>query len=172
MELTKKLIEDLREGDQKAFEKIYEENYVRLVSYVDTYIEDKNAAEDITMEFFEELPILVRDHLYDSPKNFERWMFRSVRNRGLNYRRTQKGKRNCEYNEELGSREEKGSTFRIEELKRILDATEYKLIVYRFVEDLNFQEISREMNMSIDRLKKISAKALKKVKAYYEELIK
>jgi len=71
------------DGDEEAFDRIVTEYYEPLVSFVDGYVRDRSASEDIAMDVFADL--IVFRHRYDP-----RWAFRTYlcmlgRSRALNY---------------------------------------------------------------------------------------
>ena len=82
LEEEKKLFGEIRNGDEKAFEKLFHRYYGHLCLHASQILQDENAAEEIVQDFFVKL-WEKRDRLTieTSVKNY---LFRSVKNQALN----------------------------------------------------------------------------------------
>lgn len=72
----------LRAGDREAFEAVFREHFGRLADYAYRMVGSRDAAEDVVQEVFVAL-WTNRDRI-STPDNLMAYLFRSVRNRGLN----------------------------------------------------------------------------------------
>ncbi len=78
----------LRAGDRDAFEEVFRRHYGRLADYAAGLVGSRDAAEDVVQEVFVTLWIQ-RDRV-SAPENLIGYLYRSVRNRGLNFLRHQR----------------------------------------------------------------------------------
>ncbi len=82
LEEEKKLFGEIRNGDEKAFEKLFHHYYGHLCLYASQILQDDNAAEEIVQDFFVKLwEKRNRLTIETSVKNY---LFRSVKNQALN----------------------------------------------------------------------------------------
>lgn len=79
------LVSRLRAGDREAFEEVFRAYYGRLADYARGLVGSQDAAEDVVQEVFVTLWV-TRDRV-TTPDNLAAYLYRSVRNRGLNYLR-------------------------------------------------------------------------------------
>lgn len=82
------LVERLRAGDRDAFEEVFRANYGRLADYARGLVGSQDAAEDVVQEVF--VTLWTKRGSVSSPDNLVAYLFRSVRNRGLNFLRHQR----------------------------------------------------------------------------------
>lgn len=78
----------LRAGQPEAFEEVFRANYGRLAEYARGLVGSQDAAEDVVQEVFVAL-WTHRDRI-STPDNMVAYLYRSVRNRGLNFLRHQR----------------------------------------------------------------------------------
>lgn len=82
------LVRRVRLGDEAAFEQIFRTYYVRLVSFARTGIDSQDLAEETVQEVF--LHIWMRRESWVVERSLAAYMFRAVRNRISNARRSLK----------------------------------------------------------------------------------
>ena len=70
-------------GDESAFDEIMKELFDNLVFFVDRYVHDIHAAEDIAIDAFSDL--VVNKHRYKFKVTLKTYLFMLGRNRALNY---------------------------------------------------------------------------------------
>ena len=70
-------------GDESAFDEIMKELFDNLVFFVDRYVHDTHAAEDIAIDVFSDL--VVNKHRYNFKVSLKTYLFMLGRNRALNY---------------------------------------------------------------------------------------
>lgn len=166
-----KLIEEYLNGDEKAFEILYE-RYKRCVfSFIISMVNDFETANDIFQEVF----ISVLNNLKNYQKgNFKAWIFLIARNKVIDYFKSQKSKfekeiisldesidtkSNLTYNDIIKSDfdPEKNliKQFEQEKIQKALEKLppQYKeIILLKHFSDLKFLEISEILNTPINTL--------------------
>ena len=71
------------EGDKDAFDGIMEEYHQSLIFFIDRYVQDTAAAEDIAIDVFAEL--IVHPRRYNFKVSLKTYLFMMGRSRALNY---------------------------------------------------------------------------------------
>ena len=71
------------EGDRDAFDGIMEEYHRSLIFFIDRFVRDTTAAEDIAIDVFSEL--IVHPHRYNFQVSLKTYLFMMGRSRALNY---------------------------------------------------------------------------------------
>jgi len=82
------LVDRLRAGDRDAFELIFRSHYAKLADYAHTLVRSRDVAEDVVQEVF--VALWTQRERLSSPDNLTGYLYRSVRNRGLNQIRHQR----------------------------------------------------------------------------------
>ncbi len=70
-------------GDKSAFDEIMDKYFDALIFFIDRYVQDTYAAEDIAIETFSEL--IVHPHRYNFSVSLKTYIFMIGRSRALNY---------------------------------------------------------------------------------------
>jgi RNA polymerase sigma-70 factor (ECF subfamily) len=71
------------DGDESAFDEIMKELFDNLVFFIDRYVHDIHAAEDIAIDTFSDL--VVNKHRYNFKVTLKTYLFMLGRSRALNY---------------------------------------------------------------------------------------
>lgn len=71
------------EGDESAFDEIMKEYFDKLIFFIDRYVHDIAAAEDIAIDAFSDL--VVHRHRYNFKVTLKTYLFMIGRSRALNY---------------------------------------------------------------------------------------
>ena len=71
------------DGDESAFDKIMEEYFDRLIFFINRYVHDIAASEDIAIDTFSDL--IVHRNRYNFKVSFKTYLFMIGRSRALNY---------------------------------------------------------------------------------------
>ena len=71
------------DGDESAFDEIMKEYFDNLVFFIDRYVHDIHAAEDITIDVFSDL--VVNKHRFNFKVTLKTYLFMLGRSRALNY---------------------------------------------------------------------------------------
>src|SRR5699024_649493 len=83
--------EDNEEQQHEEFEIFFRLTYERLCSFALVYVNNRNEAEDIVQAVF--LNVWDQKNLWDDFESAKAYMFQSVRNEALNYKKHEKVKR-------------------------------------------------------------------------------
>ena len=70
-------------GDESAFDEIMEELFHKLVFFIDRYVQDVQAAEDLAIDVFSDL--IVHRHRYNFKVSLKTYVFMLGRSRALDY---------------------------------------------------------------------------------------
>ena len=143
------------EGEESAFDEIMKELFDKLVFFIDRYIHDLNAAEDIAIDVFSEL--LVNKHRYNFKASLKTYLFMLGRSKALNYIKHRKvidfvALENAENTVENQALED--AVFS-DERKRVLNEALAKLtddmriaVHLVYFEDLTYEEAAKVMKKS------------------------
>ena len=71
------------DGDESAFDEVMKELFDKLVFFIDRYVNDIHAAEDIAIDAFSDL--VVNKHRYNFKVTLKTYLFMLGRSRALNY---------------------------------------------------------------------------------------
>jgi RNA polymerase sigma-70 factor (ECF subfamily) len=75
-------------GEKSSFKDLFEKYYPDLVRFVYLYVQDRDSAEDIVQEFF--VQFWIKRQEKNISKSVKSYLYRSVRNKALNYLRDKK----------------------------------------------------------------------------------
>lgn len=81
METTR--LKALREGDEKAFEKIYLNYYKRTLYFITGLVKSENDAKELTQEVF--IKLWTNRHSIDPEKSIHSYMYAIARNEAFNF---------------------------------------------------------------------------------------
>lgn len=76
------------DGDESAFDELQSLYWNHLVFFIDGYVRDTAAAEDIAIEVF--VYLLLHKHAYNPKYSLRSWLFTVARSKALNHLRRQK----------------------------------------------------------------------------------
>ncbi len=117
------------DGDESAFDEIMKELFDKLVFFIDRYVHNIHAAEDIAIDVFADL--VVNKHRYNFKVTLKTYLFMLGRSRALNYIKHRKVIDFVELNEADKAESEK------ETLEEIILADEKKRIINNALESLS-----------------------------------
>ncbi|HOL62122.1 MAG TPA: sigma-70 family RNA polymerase sigma factor [Elusimicrobiales bacterium] len=181
----RELIESYLEGDEKAFEKLYEKYRMAVFNFIYSMVRNEEIANDIFQDVF----IKVINGLSDyKDGNFKAWIFQISRNAVMDYLKSAKNKNyalNIPLDEEidgfslkdiLPSDETPEKKFISEyESKRLYEALDklsddYREIIFlKHFSGLTFQEISDAIKVSIGTLLSRFKRAVEKLAEILKE---
>ncbi len=98
-ELTNKL----KSGDPSAFSSFYRETYPRLIGYCSLFIKDSKLREDLVQDCYEN--IWTQKEKIDTSKSIESLLFVMLRNKCLNYLKSEKTHHNVYLSDEFAIEE-------------------------------------------------------------------
>ena len=162
------------DGDESAFDEIMQELFHSLMYFINRYVHDFHAAEDIAMDTFADL--LVHKHRYNFKVTLKTYLFMVGRSRALDYLKRQKKISFVEPNDEVLSKSDERALEEIvitdERTRLINDAVAslpevMQIAIHMFYfEDMTYEEIARVMKKSrkqVDNLLYRAKKALRTI---------
>ena len=161
------------DGDESAVDEIMGELFFPLVFFVNRYVQDLPAAEDIAMEAMTEL--FVHKHRYNFRVSLKTYLFLLGKSRALNWLKHRKGLRETDLEEasEDPEQEELEQRALDSERKRVVNAAlaqlpeDMRMAVHLvFFEELSYEETARIMKKNrkqVDNLLYRAKKALRSI---------
>ena len=149
------LLENLRQGDTTALDKLFRQYYVSCCQRADRILRDPDAAEDVVQELF--LSLWKRRATLPLMDNVRAYLLRSTRNRSLNYLRDQARipQGDGEMPDIATAANLASSELELEELKARVDAAIDSLpercrLVYVLcrLEEMSHKEVAASLNIS------------------------
>lgn len=172
MSRDSRLIQKLKEGDEKAFDEVYY-SYYKLVYYQAYQILDnKDDAEDVMqnafIRFMREIDRIVPD------SNLKSLLSTIAKNLALDeYRRKANLGKNRECIEDIegttSTADKYSESNLLITLRGALERDEARILVLKVCFDYTFKEIEHELNIPMNSVEAKYYKALKKIRAYYKE---
>jgi RNA polymerase sigma-70 factor, ECF subfamily len=168
------LVAKIKTGDPKSLELLFRRMYPRLCAYARKFLQDTNDAEEVVQELFYSI-WKNRDRL-DESKSFNSYLFISIKNSCLNTLQSRKSKsKHAElmqwlYTQEGGTVDSYHALL-ANDLERDFNlALEHlptecrKIFELSRTEGLKYQEIARELNISIKTVETQMSRALSKLR--------
>ena len=155
-----------RNGDREAFAQIYEELKRPVFTIACRIVQSKEIAEDVTQDVFVKLFLSPPD---SSVKNPRAWIFRMARNSAIDALR--KKQSTVIEDTELASDDEISALsmrMDIESAIKKLSCIEREILSLRINADLNFNEISRIVGLTLSATYRKYRKAIKTLKVFLE----
>lgn len=170
------LITQIKEGNQKAFEMIFNDYYTPLVSYSNTIVKDQGDAEDIVQQLF--IKVWQKRSELEKIDSIRNYLYRSVYNASLN-RVKQQAVRNTYAKEQvhlhsvtadinLGQKELQQKID--EAIAKLPEQCAHVFKLSRFKE-LKYHEIAAELNISVKTVENHMGKALRLMREMLKEYL-
>lgn len=168
-EKIKDCIENIRNGDSKAFEKLFLEFYSPLCKFAWRFVRSSHIAEELVQEIF--MDVWEDRESLDSSKNIKSFLYQSVRNKALNHIKHKNLAE--EYNQEIEWFNRTpitqihsfagDSEFIRRTKKEIENLPEGARIIYKLSrkDGLTYREISEVLDISIKTVESQMSRALK-----------
>ncbi|CUU03292.1 RNA polymerase sigma-70 factor, ECF subfamily [Candidatus Thermokryptus mobilis] len=176
----REIIERIRNGDESAFEEIYERLKLPLYKFCLRMISDEETAFDIVHDVF--LKFYERLNTIDQISSVSSLLFKIARNKCLNYLRDKKEKVKIEETEIISedNLERKidlnENTKRLQRILNLLDEDYREILILREWNNLSYNEIAEITGLTVPAVKSKLFKARKKLveifKKYYGDDIK
>lgn len=161
--LESKLIERLKEKDEKTFEIIYNK-YVNLIYYIAfSIVKNKEDAEEVVQDTF--LNMFNAIDRYNEKSKFKQWLMQIVRN--LSYNKVTRNKEKYTIKDDEYINSVKANSEEVDlllSIKGILDLESSHIVILRIVYNFSFKEIAKECNMTVNKVQGLYYQALKKLK--------
>ena len=160
------------DGDESAFDKIMKELFDKLVFFVDRYVHDIHAAEDIAIDAFSDL--VVNKHRYNFKVTLKTYLFMLGRSRALNYIKHRKVIDFVELEEADQASPEQESLEEIvlvDERKRIVNNAlrtlpdDMRIVIHLiYFEDLSYDEAAKVMKKNRKQVDNLLYRAKKELR--------
>ncbi|MBQ7095177.1 MAG: sigma-70 family RNA polymerase sigma factor, partial [Clostridia bacterium] len=159
-------------GDESAFDEIMKELFDNLVFFVDRYVHDIHAAEDIAIDAFSDL--VVNKHRYNFKVTLKTYLFMLGRSRALNYIKHRKVINFVELTEADNISAEQETLEEIileDERKRIVNNAlnslpdDMRVVVHLiYFEDLTYDEAAKVMKKNRKQVDNLLYRAKKEIR--------
>ena len=163
---TAEIVIQIRDGDMKAFERVFREFYAPLTLYSKSFLQDKDAAEEVVQELFYQL-WNNREQL-EIKTSLKSYLYQAVRNRSLKVIRHQMVKqKHTDYVMSHSSEGVHEHEMEARELQKIITDILSKLpekcsLIFRMnrFEGLKYREIAEELSVSVKTVEANMSRAL------------
>lgn len=158
-------------GDEAAFDDLMEELFRGLVFFIDRYVHDTHAAEDIAIDAFSDL--IVHRHRYNFKVSLKTYLFMVGRSRALDYIRHRKIIDFSELSEAEGVSDEQSleETVLADERKRTVNAALAKLpedmrvaVHLIYFEEMTYEEAAKVMKKNRKQVDNLLYRAKKELR--------
>lgn len=170
MIITQRTIENLKNRDEKTFNKIYRE-YEGLIYYVCYSItHNKEVSEELMQDTF--IKLLTSLDTYKENGHFKQYLMQIARNLSKNYLTRVQNKENImavDVSELQIENNTEDNLKVILELNGLLSPIEADIVIKKIVYSFKFIEIAEDNNLTLGETQAIYYRALQKVKDAYEE---
>lgn len=173
MEQSREILFKAREGDKKAFEELLLKYDKKVYGYIFSLIHNEETALDLTQDTF--LKVYNKLYTFDLEKNFITWLFTIAKNNTFNY--LKKNKKTMEFYAKeqtaMTSDNNPSQVYEKKEAAKELYSTidklpqKYKVLIYlKYVEKLNYVEISEKLNIPVSTVESRLYSARQKLVKY------
>lgn len=173
------LFEKMKQGDQSAFEMIFKNHYKPLCNYAFTFLHDRDEAEEIVQATF--LAVWEKKETITIESSLKAYLYRAVRNSCLNARKHIKIKqKHTEETMHIADHTHEGvlesvisSELDVKIGAAIMTLPEQCRLVFKLsrFENLKYQEIADQLNISIKTVENQIGKALKIMREQLSEYL-
>jgi len=154
-----------RSKQEKEFETLFRNSYLRLYHYALDFVENEEAAKDIVSELFGDL---WKQHDAWQPENADAYLNRALRNRCLNYLKHKQVERNAlqRYIEEKKEAIDPDAALHEERMRQVhkvmdeLDPRTRFILEQRYVEGKKYDDLASLLDTSAGMIHKHISKAL------------
>ena len=164
------------DGDESAFSEIMKELFNSLVFFVDGYVHDVHAAEDIAIDVFSDL--VVHKHRYNFKVTLKTYVFMLGRSRALDYIKHRKVLSFVELSEADGVKDEKTleELVLVDEQKRAVRAAiakspeDMRVVVHLiYFEGMTYEEAAKVMKKNRKQVDNLLYRAKKELRIIFGE---
>ncbi|NDV60501.1 RNA polymerase sigma-70 factor [Bacteroides sp. 519] len=162
----------IRQNDEKALTHLFNKYFVHLCRYINLFITNQTDSEDLALEIF--VHLWENRHKLDIVDSVKSYLFRTARNRSLNYLRDKKETISI-HTLSLDPIYLQDDSLELEELDHLLcEAIESlpekckKVFIKSRDENLSNKKIAEELQISIKTVEAQITKALKHIQKYID----
>src|ERR687890_1030300 len=181
-----KLVAQVRRGDDRAFEKLYERYHRRIHAYVLGMVKDHQRAEDVTQEVF--VSALRRMRATERPIAFKPWVYEIAKNACIDQSRRSKRAEEISFDADEGlAPSDYGRLVSREPVPDVavaakqqldhmvgafggLSEAHHQILVLRELEGLSYREIGERMGVSRPAVESTLFRARRRLSEEYDEL--
>jgi RNA polymerase sigma-70 factor (ECF subfamily) len=168
----KKIVSEILNGDEGAFNEFYEEYFPRVYKYAYKRVKSKEAAEDLTSETFVKVLKGLNDFEVRDYGSLDVWIYKIERNAIRDWFRKNIGRETLPFEEEWEEKffpllSDPYTTMEVSEIKDFVNAaldeipSQYKEVIkLRFFERKSLKEIATILNKTEDNVKVLQFRAL------------
>lgn len=160
------------DGDESAFDEIMKELFYSLIFFIDRYVHDFHAAEDIAIDAFSDL--IVHRHRYNFKVTLKTYLFMVGRSRALDYLKHRKVISFVELSEASACEDEKDTleeTILADERKRALSAAldrlpeDMRVVVHLiYFEEMTYSQAAKVMKKNTKQIDNLLYRAKKELR--------
>ncbi|SFD40007.1 RNA polymerase sigma factor [Ruminococcus albus] len=179
------IVNDAKNGDRKAFEKLYNEYYSNLYFFVLKNVKNKEIAEDITHEAF--LKSMEKIDTLDHPENYGTWLHSIAYNKCTDHFRTESRNARFDTDEEKDYAIENTAMDmtvmlpedyavnkeRKKEIAALIDGLKPEMrsaLILYYYNDMSVSDVAKSLGMNENTAKQKLFQARKKLKTQLEKL--
>ena len=181
-----KIIQQLRKGNEDAFEHIFRQYFAKLCIYAQNILKKKEAAEEIVEDLF--LHLWENCNELNITTSLQSYLFKSVYNRCLKYLRHLKVEQNYINNQQniyietntdhMVSTDYPVAHLISKELEQTIEKAVFNLpeqcrevFIQQRIHDLSYQEIAEKLQISVNTVKTHMTRAMQKLRAELKEYL-
>lgn len=169
------LLEEIRDGNQNSFKRLFHLYHDSLVIYAEQYLFDRASSEDVVQEVF--ISFWENANRITITISVKGYLYKMVRNRCLNYLKTLKITDELEILEYCDSeasyeindfQEERVKKFdKVLHLVEVMPTKMKAIFNLKYQQDYSYSEISNEMNISTNTVKTQLKRAKKIIQTHF-----
>ncbi len=172
LKVDKKIIEGLKRKDEQAFEDLFKIYHKKIHQLVYSYVKNSFECEDVEQEIY--IRVLNKIHLYDEEKApFSSWILKLAKNYTINYMKSKQHHPVIYSDEYVGNYMDEKVQIHLDlffsEIQKELTPIEYRILILKIIQKMNYKELSLYFNISIYQCKKLYHRAYQKAKIKVEE---
>lgn len=163
------LVSRLQQGDELAFERIYEKYSRLLFHIVFLIVEDKDDTNDLVQDTF--MAVIDRIYTFNANNNFKYWLIQIARNKALDFLRKRK---RINYNIDVDEllyqkdymREKTDFELMMNQYQKVINKDEFNIITLHLFHQLKFKEIAKIYDKTTSSVNNIYCRGIKKIKKH------
>jgi len=166
MIIKQKIIEQLKNRDEKAFEYVYTETKKGVYIIIFNVIKDHDLTQDLMQDVY--LKMLERIHQYHSKTNFYNWLLMIAKNLAIDtYRREKKLVHydEVDYDQTLSAQDDTpDQKDEFNRLLSVLTEEEKEIVLLRIVDEMKHKDIAKLVDKPVGTVTWLYQQALDKMK--------
>lgn len=165
----KSLVSRLQQGDELAFERIYEKYSKLLFHIVFLIVEDRDDSNDIVQDTF--MVMITHIHSFNTNNNFKYWLIQIAKNKALDFlRRRERINNNIDVDELIYEKdyikEKTDFDIMMNQYIKVINKDEFNIITLHLFHQLKFREIARIYEKTTSSVNNIYYRGIQKIKRH------